>query len=55
MMRKDVGLVLDHAAALNLPLPVTAMVADFLDEVDAIGGADWDWCSLMERQRGLAP
>ena len=50
-MRKDIGLVLDEAEAMNVPLPVTAMVGQMLAEVTAMGGASWDWCSLMERQR----
>ena len=54
LMRKDVGLVLDEASAMNVSLPVTAMVAQFLADVHALGGADWDWCSLMERQRRLS-
>ena len=54
-MRKDIGLVLDEASAMSVSLPVTAMVAQFLSDVDALGGADWDWCSLMERQRRLSP
>ena len=51
LMRKDIGLVLDEASAMNIPLPVTSMVGQFLAEVTAMGGAGWDWCSLMERQR----
>ena len=51
LMRKDIGLVLDEATAMNVPLPVTSMVGQMLAEVTAMGGAQWDWCSLMERQR----
>lgn len=51
LMRKDVGLVLDEARAMKVPLPVTAMVSRMLAEVSAMGGDAWDWCSLMERQR----
>ena len=51
LMRKDIGLVLDEAAAMNTSLPVTSLVGQFLAEVTAMGGAGWDWCSLMERQR----
>jgi len=36
---------------MNVPLPVTSMVGQMLAEVTAMGGAQWDWCSLMERQR----
>lgn len=51
LMRKDIGLVLDEADSMNVPLPVTSMVGQMLAEVTAMGGAGWDWCSLMERQR----
>ena len=51
LMRKDIGLVLDEADSMDVPLPVTAMVGQMLSEVTAMGGAQWDWCSLMERQR----
>ena len=55
LMRKDVGLVLEEASAMNISLPVTALVSQFLADVESMGGANWDWCSLMERQRGFAP
>jgi 3-hydroxyisobutyrate dehydrogenase len=55
LMRKDIGLVLDEAKAMNISLPVTALVGQFLSDVDALGGADLDWCSLMMRQRQFAP
>lgn len=51
LMRKDIGLVLEEASSMNVPLPVTSMVGQMLAEVTAMGGSDWDWCSLMERQR----
>ena len=51
LMRKDVGLVTDEARRMGVPLPVTEMVATFLDDVSAMGGDTWDWCSIMERQR----
>jgi 3-hydroxyisobutyrate dehydrogenase len=53
-MRKDIGLVLDEASSMNVSLPVTALVGQFLADVDSLGGANWDWCSLMERQRRFA-
>ncbi|MEI8238903.1 MAG: NAD(P)-dependent oxidoreductase [Actinomycetota bacterium] len=55
LMRKDIGLVLEEASSMAVPLPVTAMVGQFLAEVTAMGGAGWDWCSLMERQRRRRP
>lgn len=51
LMRKDIGLVMEEAASMNIALPVTSLVGQFLAEVTAMGGASWDWCSLMERQR----
>ena len=54
LMRKDVSLVLDEADRKGFELPVTALVAELLDEVDAMGGANGDWCSLMQRTRAAA-
>ena len=51
LMRKDLGLVLDEAGSMNIPLPVTSMVGQMLAEVAEMGGSQQDWCSLMERQR----
>lgn len=53
LMRKDIGLCLAEARASNVALPVTALVDQFLSEVESLGGERWDWCSLMERQRRL--
>ncbi|MFM7693716.1 MAG: NAD(P)-dependent oxidoreductase [Actinomycetota bacterium] len=54
LMRKDVGLVLEEAERMGAELPVTETVARLLDENDARGHADDDWCSLMERQRAAS-
>lgn len=51
LMRKDLALVLDEARRADASLPVTALVAQLLSDVSKMGGASWDWCSLMERQR----
>ena len=51
LMRKDIGLCLEEARRLSIPLPVTAVVDQFLADVERMGGTRWDWCSLMERQR----
>lgn len=53
LMRKDIGLCLAEAREAGVALPVTALVDQFLSEVENMGGARWDWCSLMERQRRL--
>ena len=52
LMRKDIGLCLTEARRSGVSLPVTALVDQFLSDVEALGGKRWDWCSLMERQRG---
>jgi len=51
LMRKDVGLCLEEARRLSISLPVTALTDQFLADVQRMGGSNWDWCSLMERQR----
>ena len=51
LMRKDIGLCLEEARRLSIPLPVTALTDQFLADVQRMGGSNWDWCSLMERQR----
>ena len=51
LMRKDIGLVLEEASDMNISLPVTSLVGQFLADVTSMGGANWDWCSLMERQK----
>jgi len=51
LMKKDLGLVLQEAEQIGMSLPVTALVAQKLDELSAIADPNWDWCSLMEKQR----
>jgi 3-hydroxyisobutyrate dehydrogenase-like beta-hydroxyacid dehydrogenase len=51
LMKKDLGLVLQEAEQIGMSLPVTALVAQQLDELSAIADPNWDWCSLMEKQR----
>jgi 3-hydroxyisobutyrate dehydrogenase len=46
-MRKDLGLVLDEAKAMNLTLPVTALVDQFYAQVQKRGGNRQDTSSLM--------
>jgi len=55
LMRKDLGLVLDEARAMDVSLPVTGLVGQFLADVQAMGGEHWDWSALMERQRRFSP
>ncbi len=51
LMQKDLRLVLQEARVNGMPLPVTSLVAELLDELAEMQDPDWDWCSLMERQR----
>ena len=53
LMRKDIGLCLAEARDSGVALSVTALVDQFLAEVESLGGGRWDWCALMERQRRL--
>jgi 3-hydroxyisobutyrate dehydrogenase len=48
-MRKDLGLVLDEAAANGAKLDMTAMVDGFYAEVQKMGGKRWDTSSLVAR------
>jgi 3-hydroxyisobutyrate dehydrogenase len=48
-MRKDLGLVLDEAAANGAKLDMTRMVDGFYEEVQALGGSRWDTSSLVAR------
>ena len=48
-MRKDLGLVLEEAAANGARLELTAMVDGFYAEVQEIGGRRWDTSSLVAR------
>jgi len=48
-MRKDLGLVLDEAAANGARLEATALINDFYGEVQAMGGGRWDTSSLVKR------
>ncbi len=48
-MRKDLGLVLDEAAANGATLDMTRLVDGWYTEVQALGGARWDTSSLKAR------
>jgi 3-hydroxyisobutyrate dehydrogenase len=51
LMRKDLALVLDESRRSDVSLPVTGLVSQLLSDVSAMGYAQSDWCSLMQRQR----
>jgi 3-hydroxyisobutyrate dehydrogenase len=48
-MRKDLGLVLDEAAANGAKLETTELIDRYYAEVQAMGGARWDTSSLAAR------
>jgi 3-hydroxyisobutyrate dehydrogenase len=48
-MRKDMGLALDEARRLGVPLPVGALVDQFYVDVQAMGGGRQDTSSLIRR------
>ena len=48
-MRKDLGLVLDEAAANGARLDITRLVDGYYAEVQAMGGRRWDTSSLVAR------
>ncbi len=50
-MRKDLGITLDAAQAIDASLPLTTLVDGFYGEVQAMGGGRWDTSSLIARLR----
>lgn len=48
-MRKDLGIVLDAAKAMDLDMPVTELVDSYYAEVQDMGGNRWDTSSLLAR------
>ena len=49
LMRKDLGICLDHANNTNISLPVTSIVNQFYAEVERNGGSKFDTSSLLTR------
>ena len=47
-MRKDVGLILDAGASLNVPLSLTALAAQWLSSASAQGGAYEDYAYVIK-------
>lgn len=52
-MRKDLAIVLQEADRQGVPLPVTALVDQFYQEVQGMGGGRWDTSSLLARLQKL--
>ena len=49
LMRKDLGICLDHAGSNNISLPVTSIVNQFYAEIQRNGGSKFDTSSLLTR------
>lgn len=52
-MRKDLSICLEEARKNGASLPVTALVDQFYNDVQAMGGNRWDTSSLIQRLRKL--
>ena len=49
LMRKDLGICLDHASKNDISLPVTSIVNQFYAEIERNGGSNFDTSSLLTR------
>ena len=49
LMRKDLGICLEHAGKNNISLPITSIVNQFYAEVQRNGGSKFDTSSLLTR------
>ena len=49
LMRKDLGICLDHASKNNISLPITSIVNQFYAEIQRSGGSKFDTSSLLTR------
>ena len=54
-MRKDLNICLNAAQAMGVSLPVTALVDQFYQDVQSMGGGRWDTSSLLARLHALKP
>ena len=52
-MHKDIGLMLDSAAELNVPLPLTSLTRQMFQAAIATGHGDEDICSTIKVLEGL--
>jgi 3-hydroxyisobutyrate dehydrogenase-like beta-hydroxyacid dehydrogenase len=53
-MHKDVGLILDSAKELNVPLPLTALTRQLFQAAISTGNPDDDFCSSIKVLEGMA-
>ena len=52
-MHKDIGLMLDSAQALNVPLPLTALTRQVFQAAISTGHGDEDICSTIKVLEGI--
>jgi len=52
-MRKDLKICLEAAGENGASLPVTALVDQFYNDVQKLGGGRWDTSSLIKRLRSF--
>ena len=52
-MRKDLKICLEASNEIGVSLPVTALVNDFYEDLQKMGGGRWDTSSLIARLREL--
>jgi 3-hydroxyisobutyrate dehydrogenase len=51
LMYKDLGLILEAAEEVRVPLPLTAVTGQLVQSCIAVGMADWDLTALLPRLR----
>ena len=51
LMRKDLDIVEDEAAKLDVNIEITKLINNFYKELQKIGGGNWDTSSLVKRIR----
>jgi 3-hydroxyisobutyrate dehydrogenase-like beta-hydroxyacid dehydrogenase len=51
LMRKDLDIVEDEAAKLDVNIETTKLINNFYKELQKIGGGNWDTSSLVKRIR----
>ena len=49
LMRKDLGICLDHASKNDISLPITSIVNQFYADIQRNGGSNFDTSSLLTR------
>jgi 3-hydroxyisobutyrate dehydrogenase/2-hydroxy-3-oxopropionate reductase len=53
-MHKDIGLMLDSAKEIGVPLPLTALTQQMFQAAISLGSGDEDICSTIKVLEGIA-